>query len=133
MPSKEIGVTAAVIERGDRILICQRKRGSRHALKWEFPGGKIEPGETPQEALTRELREELGIEAVIGEEMADYHVHYPGGRPIHLRFYRVTEFSGEPRNLQFEQILWEQRQHLASHDFLEGDLAFIEFVGTGAG
>ncbi len=130
---EEIEVVAAAIERDGRILICQRKRGSRHALKWEFPGGKIEPGETPEEALARELREELGIEAVIGEEMADYHVHYPGGRPIHLRFYRVTEFSGEPRNLEFEQILWDRRDRLRNHDFLEGDLEFIAFVGTAAG
>lgn len=132
-PLEEIEVVAAVIERDGRILICQRKRGSRHALKWEFPGGKIESGETPREALARELREELAIKALIGELMADYHVHYPGGLPIHLQFYRVAEFSGEPQNLDFEQILWERRERLTSHDFLEGDLAFIASIAAAAG
>ncbi len=126
-------MVAAVIERDGYILICQRKRGSRHELKWEFPGGKIESGETPQKALARELREELAIEALIGEEMADHHVQYPGGPPIHLRFYRVTAFSAEPQNLDFEEILWERRERLVSHDFLEGDLAFIASIAAAAG
>ncbi len=67
VPPSEIVVVAAVIERDCRILIGQRKRESKHALKWEFPGGKVEPGEAPPSALARELREELAIEAVIGE------------------------------------------------------------------
>jgi 8-oxo-dGTP diphosphatase len=126
----EIQVVAAVIERGGQILIGQRKRGGRHALKWEFPGGKVEPGETPEAALKRELREELGIEAVIGEEMAGYDVRYPEGPLTRLRFYRVTEFAGEPRNLDFEQIVWESRQRLADYDFLEGDIAFVKLLTT---
>jgi 8-oxo-dGTP diphosphatase len=121
----EITVVAAVIERGGQILIGQRKRGSKHALKWEFPGGKVEPCETPVEALARELREELAIQAVIGEEVARYDVRYPGGPLTHLLFYRVTEFMGEPQNLDFEQIAWERRGRLADYDFLEGDLAFV--------
>jgi 8-oxo-dGTP diphosphatase len=126
----EITVAAAVIERGGLILIGQRKRGARHALKWEFPGGKVEPGETPEAALERELREELGIETVIGEEMAGYEVRYPGGPLTHLRFYRVTEFAGEPRNLDFEQIVWESRQRLADYDFLDGDIAFVQLLAS---
>ena len=130
MELSEITVAAAVIERGGLILIGQRKRGGRHALKWEFPGGKVEPGETPEAALERELREELGIEAVIGEEMAGYEVRYPGGPLTHLRFYRVTEFAGEPRNLDFEQIVWESRQRLADYDFLDGDIAFVQLLAS---
>src|ERR1700677_682200 len=103
-------VVAAVIEREGRILICQRKRGGRHALKWEFPGGKVEPGEDSRTALTRELREELQIEANIGAELHTETVRYPTGPPIHLQFFQVTEFSGEPMNVEFEQIVWEDRQ-----------------------
>ena len=131
MPSPEIQVAAAVIERDGRILIGQRKRGSRHSLKWEFPGGKIEPGETPRAALERELREELAIQAVIGEELDCYDVQYPGGVLTHLFFYRVTEFSGEPQNLDFEQIVWERRGLLSTYDFLEGDVAFVRKLATG--
>jgi 8-oxo-dGTP diphosphatase len=126
----EIQVVAAVIERGGRILIGQRKRGSKHSLKWEFPGGKVEPGETPPAALQRELREELAIEAVIGEELASYDVRYPGGPLTHLRFYRVSGFTGEPHNLDFEQIVWERRGALAAYDFLEGDVAFVAQLQT---
>ncbi len=123
-------MAAAVIEHHGRILIAQRKRGGRHGLKWEFPGGKLEPGETPEAALERELREELGIQAVIGAEMAAYDVRYPGGPLTHLRFYRVTGFAGEPHNLDFEQIVWESRQRLADYDFLEGDIAFVQLLTT---
>ena len=69
-------VVAAVIERDGRILIGQRKVGQRHALKWEFPGGKVEPGEAPTDALRRELEEELAIQAEIGPELADYEYAY---------------------------------------------------------
>jgi len=119
-------VVAAVIERNGRILICQRKRGGRHPLKWEFPGGKVEPGEDAAAALARELREELGIEAAIGPRIYSETVRYSDGPPIRLEFYDVTEFSGEPVNLQFEQILWEDRRSLAEYDFLEGDVAFVK-------
>jgi mutator protein MutT len=119
---------AAVIERDGRILIAQRRRGASHEFKWEFPGGKVEPGEEPRAALMRELREELGIEAMVGEEMAREDVAYPGRKPIELRFYRVAEFRGEPRNLDFEQIVWAERAALESYDFLEGDLPFVKVL-----
>ena len=129
MHSVEGQVAAAVIERDGLILIGQRKRGSRHSLKWEFPGGKLEAGETPQAALQRELREELGIEAVIGAELDCYDVQYSGGAVTRLYFFRVTEFTGEPQNLDFEQIVWERRGRLAAYDFLEGDVAFVRGLG----
>src|ERR1700683_2596213 len=125
MPTPEIQVAAAVIERDGRILIGQRKGGSRHSIKWEFPGAKLESGETPRAALQRELLEELAINAVIGEELDCYNVQYPGGALTRLFFFRVTEFSGEPQNLDFEQIVWERPGLLSTYDFLEGDIAFI--------
>ncbi len=120
-------VVAAVIVRDGQILIGQRKRTApKHALKWEFPGGKVEAGESVESALTRELREELAIEAVIGQELESYQFYYPGSeRATWLLFFRVTEFTGEPQNLDFEQILWVPRAQLPNYDFLEGDIAFV--------
>lgn len=120
-----VEVVAAVIERDGLILIGQRKPRGRHALKWEFPGGKVEPGETPQAALARELREELGIEAQIGDEIETYDFRYVTGAVTRLMFFRVTEFAGEPANLDFQQITWSQREHLPQYDFLEGDVDFV--------
>jgi 8-oxo-dGTP diphosphatase len=118
-------VVAAVIERGGRVLIAQRKNSGHHPLKWEFPGGKVEPGETPEAATVRELEEELAIRARIDREITRYEYQYPGRSPILLIFFRVAEFEGEPRNLDFEQIRWESRERLRDYDFLEGDANFI--------
>ncbi len=118
-------VVAAVIERDGQILIGQRKASGRHALKWEFPGGKVEPGEEPRAALARELREELGIEAQIGDEIERYNFSY-AAQPTHLTFFRVTEFAGEPANLDFAQIAWAAPRQLPKYDFLEGDVDFVK-------
>jgi mutator protein MutT len=118
-------VVAAVIERDGCILIAQRKRGGQHPLKWEFPGGKAEAGETPDAAVVRELEEELAIHARVDREIMSYEYQYPGRPPILLLFYRVTEFTGEPKNLDFEQIAWVARARLGDYDFLEGDAEFI--------
>ena len=100
MPS----VVAAVLERDSRVLICRRRAEDPHPLKWEFPGGKMEPQETPFEALVREIRDELGIEVVSAEEIERHEFQYPGRSPFLLIFFRVTEFEGEPRNLVFQEI-----------------------------
>lgn len=124
-------VVAAVIERDGRILIGQRKRDDRHGLKWEFPGGKVEPGERPKAALARELREELSIGAEIGPEMSRYEFNYPKRPPLLLMFYRVDRFEGEPVNGVFEKILWEDPAKLPEYDFLEGDLDFVRKLASG--
>jgi 8-oxo-dGTP diphosphatase len=121
-------VSAAVIHRDGKVLIGQRRANGRHPLKWEFPGGKVEAGESPQEALIRELREELQIEAVIGAELARYRYEYPSGSRVDLFFFRVDEFTGEPVPRVFEQILWAEPQALPSFDFLEGDLDFVAWL-----
>jgi len=122
-------VVAAVIERDGQVLICQRK-GGRQALKWEFPGGKVERDERPRDALARELREELAIAATIGELLHRVEVRYPKGPLIKLLFYHVTEFTGEPANLEFEKIVWENRARLLSYDFLEGDIEFVRELAS---
>ncbi|MCL5745451.1 MAG: (deoxy)nucleoside triphosphate pyrophosphohydrolase [Acidobacteria bacterium] len=120
-----VTVVAALIERDGKVLICQRKIGQRHELKWEFPGGKVEPGETPPQALERELQEELGIRARSGPELERYRYRYPQGPLLELIFYQVPDFSGEAQNRIFERIQWESYANLAGYDFLEGDVAFV--------
>lgn len=118
-------VVAAIIERDGRILIGRRRAGMPHPLKWEFPGGKVEPGETPAEALARELREELDILSEIGAEITRYQYQYPGSPPILLIFFKVDRFLREPRNLAFERIAWALPRDLPSYEFLEGDVEFV--------
>lgn len=118
-------VVAGILEREGRILICRRTAQQSHPLQWEFPGGKVEPGETPQVALARELDEELGITGADSEEMQRYEFAYPGKNPILLIFLRVTRYEGHPRNVIFEEIRWEPANRLASFDFLEGDRDFL--------
>jgi 8-oxo-dGTP diphosphatase len=124
-------VSAAVIRRGKQILVGQRRRGDRHAYKWEFPGGKVEPGETPKEALVRELREELAIESQVGEEIARYRHDYPNGSSVVLLFYSITGFDGEPTSRVFEQIRWVDVSMLTKMDFLDGDLDFVQRLARG--
>jgi 8-oxo-dGTP diphosphatase len=124
-------VVAAIFEREGRVLICQRMPRQAHPLKWEFPGGKVEPGETPAEALARELEEELGVRGARGEEIERYQFDYPGRPPIMLIFFRVESFQGEPRNLIFHEIRWEPREKLREFDFVEGDLRFLEGFSKG--
>src|SRR5579863_10476625 len=97
-------VSAAVIHRDGQVLVGQRRKADRHPFKWEFPGGKVEFGETPQQALVRELREELRIEATVGTELARYEHDYPSGSRVHLLFFTVAGFSGEPKGQVFQQI-----------------------------
>src|SRR5277367_5784470 len=101
-------VVAGVLQQNNLILICRRKAGQPHALKWEFPGGKLEPGESPGQALRRELGEELGIEAKPGRELMRYEFAYPDKKPILLIFIEVTEWTGELENKIFESVIWER-------------------------
>lgn len=124
-------VVAGVIEREGRILVGQRRRDDRHALKWEFPGGKIEPGESPREALARELYEELGIRARIGAEITRYIYRYSSRPLFELIFFRVDEFENEPANQAFETIQWVTPRELPGFDFLEGDTEFVRLLARG--
>ena len=124
-------VVAGIIVKDASVLICQRKAGQQYAGKWEFPGGKVEPGEQPRAALARELQEELGISATIGEEITRYEYTYPGRALIEIVFYKVDEFQGEPQNLIFEQIRWETIVNLPEYDFLDGDIDFVNNLAEG--
>jgi 8-oxo-dGTP diphosphatase len=123
-----VQVVAAIIERRGRLLICRRKAEQSHPLQWEFPGGKVEPGETPEQALARELEEELGIRGAEGQEIMRYQHTYPGKDTIVLIFFRVREFEGDPRNMIFHEMRWEPAAKLAEFDFVEGDAEFIRGI-----
>jgi len=124
-------VSAGIIVDNGRVLLGQRRKGDRHPFKWEFPGGKVEQGESPRQALIRELREELLIEAKIGAELARYEHDYPSGSRVHLLFFAVKEYSGQPVARVFEQISWVELAALPGIDFLEGDLDFVKRLARG--
>ena len=124
-------VVAALIFQEDKILVCQRTRHQTMPLKWEFPGGKIEEGEQPRDALHRELDEELGIDAKIGQEVSRILHEYPGGGSVELRFFRVTEYKGIIENKIFRDLRWSRRSELSQYDFLEADLTLVRDLADG--
>jgi len=119
-----------IVERG-RLLICQRTRHQSMPLKWEFPGGKIETGEQPRDALRRELDEELGIDAVVGDEVARLRHTYRRGGTVELRFFLVAEFAGEIDNRIFRDVRWVSRKELPGYDFLEADAELVRDLAAG--
>jgi A/G-specific adenine glycosylase len=123
-------VTAAVVERGRRLLVTRRLEGSHMGGRWEFPGGKCEPGESPRRCLRRELREELGAEAVVHEEL--YRTTYAyEDRALDLRFFRC-ELKQEPRGLLGQRIRWVSRRELATLEFPPADRELVErLAGSG--
>lgn len=120
-----VSVVAALMFRDRRLLVCQRRAGGSFPLKWEFPGGKVEKGESDIEALRRELREELAVDVRQAELYCQYEHSYPSGPTVSLRFYDVSEFDGEPQNLIFQQMSWAAIGELERFDFLEGDRPVI--------
>jgi len=124
-------VVAALIVRGDEILCCQRTEHQALALKWEFPGGKIEAGETPLEALRRELDEELGIEADIGREVARILHTYQNGNSVNLHFFVVDRFENELQNRIFREVRWVKRSDLPALDFLDADKELVLQLAAG--
>lgn len=124
-------VVAALILKGDDILTCQRTRHQPMPLRWEFPGGKIEEGEQPRDALRRELEEELGIEALIGDEVARIQHEYASGGMVELRFYEVQSYKGEIENRIFRDVRWVKRGELAKLDFLDADRELVKDLAAG--
>jgi len=128
-----IRVVAAVIEHEGRLLICQRRRGDRFGLKWEFPGGKLRPGETPRAGLARELREELGCStARIGPEIyRTRHRYEEFADSVEISFFVVCELYPAPRNLAFERMVWAQPGDLPGYDFLPADRGLVARLTRG--
>jgi 8-oxo-dGTP diphosphatase len=130
---KEVAV--GILFREDKVLAGQRRKDAAYPLKWEFPGGKLEPGETPEEALRRELREELNIRAEIGQEIHRQEWVYPdsgrrskGDGSFRVFYFRVTAFTGEMKNRAFERIRWLPLPDLIQLDFLEGNRETLEIL-----
>ena len=113
------------------VLICQRRPDQPMSLKWEFPGGKIEAGETPEAALARELNEELGINAIIGRHVAGLRHRYRNGASIDLQFFVVQEFEGELENRIFNEMRWSPLGALPDYDFLAADLDLVRELAEG--
>ncbi len=124
-------VAAALIVRDDEVLIGQRRADQPMASLWEFPGGKIEPGETPQQALVRELGEELGIEAEVGPAVIRIRHNYRHGGAVDLQFFTVRAFSGDIANQIYQQVRWVKLQDLPSYDFLAADRGLVKDLAAG--
>lgn len=117
-------VVAGVVERNGRIMLCQRRPDVHNALKWEFPGGKLEPGESPEQALARELREELDIGVEVGRVRDAVYYRYPD-RDVLLLFYGCRIRSGEPRTVDCNAVAWAEPQDLGVYDFAAADAEFV--------
>jgi len=124
-------VVAGIIIENGKLLVCQRTRHQTMPLKWEFPGGKIEEGEQPRDALRRELEEELGILAKIGNEIARIQHEYPNGGKVELRFFEIREYQKEIENRIFKDIQWADPKDLPKFDFLEADLTLVNDLAAG--
>ena len=124
-------VAAALIVRGGEVLIGQRRPDQPMASQWEFPGGKIEPGESPEQALARELEEELGIHAVIGPRVTHIRHNYRHGGAVDLIFFAVHEFSGELQNRIYHEVRWTKLEDLPGYDFLAADRGLIRDLAAG--
>jgi len=128
-----ITVVAALIQAEGKLLVCQRKRGTSFAMMWEFPGGKVKPGETLEQALARELEEELGTKATIGSEVyRAQHRYAELSDAIELVFFQADLDPRSVRNLVFEEILWRDPSSLPELNFLPADKELVEKLASGA-
>jgi mutator protein MutT len=127
-PTKLIVVLAAVVEQDGRFLVARRLEGTHLAGMWEFPGGKCERDETHETCLRRELREELGVDAVVGEEIVSTEHAYPE-RTVRLHFRRTT-LAGTPQPLLGQQLRWVTRAELGTLELPPADRELIEILTT---
>ncbi len=124
-------VAAAVIVRGSDVLICRRRLDDTHPGKWEFPGGKAEPGESLEACVRRELREELDIDAEPGAVLWRTQHTYPDGRGFDVAFVRIRTFTGAPVNRCFAEVRWVPATELPAYDFLEADREIVRLLADG--
>jgi 8-oxo-dGTP diphosphatase len=129
---RRILVVAAVIHRGDDLLVTRRREDAARGGKWEFPGGKVEPGEGEPAALAREIREELGCAVEVGPFITR-HVHRYPDLEVELAFYGCTLPAGaEPRAIGVAALEWAARGALAGYDFCEADLPVLPLLSAAA-
>ena len=124
---KTTEVVAALIRRGDRFLICQRPENKARALLWEYVGGKVEPGETKEEALIRECREELGVTLTVGKPFMDVMHVYPD-ISIHLTLFQAEITDGEPRLLEHRDLKWIRPEEIPEYEFCPADKDINECI-----
>jgi len=122
-------VSAAVIHRGGRILITRRPAGKHLGGLWEFPGGKVAPGESPADALRREILEELGARVVVGDALETVDWQYPDKR-VRLVFFRCV-VEDEPRALEGQELAWVRPAELSGYEFPAADARLIEGLKLG--
>ena len=129
MKNKNLLVVGGLIVKKNKILICQRSSDNEHPLKWEFPGGKVKKNEKPQQALKRELNEELKITIEHPIYLCDYMFEYQDlGKKVSLFFFLINEYSGEISNTVHNQLKWIEIKQLSDYDFLEGDHEVIKKI-----
>ena len=120
-------VVAALIWDGERFLICQRPEYKARGLMWEFVGGKVEPGETKQQALVRECREELDITIAVGEEFMEVVHRYPD-LTVHLTLFSAKIAAGEPKLLEHNALCWITPAEIGNYDFCPADETILEEI-----
>ena len=131
MPERNINnqlkiVVGGLIHQNQKILICQRKEEGDHPLKWEFPGGKLKDNENNEEALRRELKEELNLEIVEMSFFDEYLYEYEKlSKKLKLIFFQIFRFEGQIQNKVHQQLKWIDISNLSDYDFLEGDFKII--------
>lgn len=124
-------VVAGLIFHQDQILVCQRRPGGPFPLRWEFPGGKVELGESEMAALRRELREELDIDVVSATEVLRHRHVYDPTMEVELIFFQVHRYRGTLENRTFRRTTWARPHELDRFDFLEGDLPVLKQLRQG--
>ena len=131
MKIEQIKVVAGLILQNNKLLICQRPNFKDHPLKWEFPGGKIKNDETNEEALIREINEELSINIINYEELISYNFNYKDlNKKVLIYFYLVNNFSGKVLNNFHKELKWIEIKDIREYDFLEGDLKIIDHISS---
>lgn len=116
---------SGILQRGDKILIAQRPEGKPYSGYWEFPGGKIEPNESDEQALIRELHEELGIVVNAAEFLFHHEYSYPD-KHVHLQLWKVTDFSGEPHGKINQELKWVTIAEMKKMNLLEGNYVIVD-------
>ena len=129
MKNENIKVAAGLILQNNKLLICQRPKFKDHPLKWEFPGGKIKKDETSEDALIREIKEELSINIFNYNELISYNFNYSDlGKTVFINFYLIKNFTGKILNNFHNQLKWIEIKDIREYDFLEGDVKIIEYI-----